>query len=74
MIIMIIMIMITITFYEQVWKWAGIYDFGVISDSKANVHMSNFSCTKLSAEPQSPLFELICIEFTTWKVRRLNLV
>ena len=33
---------------------------------------SYLSCVEYNANEQNPLFELICIRFDTWKVRRLN--
>ena len=36
------------------------------------VHTSNFSCAEPNVNEQSSLFELICIRFDAWKVRRLN--
>ena len=33
---------------------------------------SNFSCVKSNVNEQNLLFELICIRFDTWKVRRLK--
>ena len=36
--------------------------------------MSNFFGPELNANEQKPLFEIVCIEFGTRKVRRLSLV
>ena len=33
---------------------------------------SFFSCIELNVNERMPLFELICIEFDAWKVRRLS--
>ena len=52
-------------------RWVKIFDKYMLNEWGL-VQKLNFSCSKPSVNDLKSLFELICIRFGTWKVRRLN--